>query len=729
LPQRADGETIGQRRNSIDDGLRDTLFEAAAMATRKFLVALIGSLTVAGVLSGQPGAQSPLSQTRTDSAGDPLPPGPIARLGVTRFRHGGWNGGMTISPDSKTLVTTSETGNIRIWDIATGKLVHELRADDKRRFQSALYSPDGKWFVTTSSAADFRSKEPAELIFWDSATRKPERTYSPGFQLNRESPGRFVFTPDGKFLIGSDKGNVVVFEAESGKELLRYRLADGVLSALTLSPDGRLVAATEQYRGEVKLWHWESVEEPRLLKSGRDRGFGTLAFSPDGKRLFGRGRDTGDDGIAIWDVESGKLVKEWVGHRSLDYAETFAIHPDGKRVAVVQNGNRDGDDGPGIFLWDLESGKLQRRLPSAGRPILFSPDGRWLAARAGGGARVWDLHTGQEVAVHEASHRGGVLRMDLSSQGILATASEDNTIGLWDPAGKFLRKLVLDERPYELAFSGDGNLLLVVRSEYLDLWDVATGKKRYTLPGQGRSSRQAVRFSADGTEFCSFGDDYFFRRYRTANGKALLEKRLIPTGMDAKKILAGRDDPGSEMFFFNLAGAAFTRDSKTLVVAQPRRIHLFDTATGTETRHFDTEDMLDHSGFALSPDGRWLLAAAYEVSKIKGDGDSQPKRFVVIWDLETGKVLRRTPLPADYASRFAFSPDGKYFAFVGVNYVTHPRGQRVHIWETASGKEVHVIDNLPEAVQAVTFALDGRRLYTSMDDTTVLIWELPRTQR
>jgi WD40 repeat protein len=342
------------------------------MVMRGFLLAVVGSLTVVSAFSSQPGAQSPSSQARTDSAGDPLPPGPIARLGVTRFRHGGWNGGMTISPDSKTLVTTSDTGNIRLWDIATGKLVHELRADNKRRFQGALYSPDGKWFVTTSSAADFRSKEPAELIFWDSATRKPERTYSLGFQLNRESPGRFVFTPDGKFLIGNDQGNVVVIEAESGKELLRYRLAAGPLKALTLSPDGRLVAASEEYRGEVKLWQWESVEEPRVLKSGRDRGFGTLAFSPDGKRLFGRGRDTGDDGIAIWDVESGKLVKEWTGHRSLDYADTFAIHPDGKLVAVVQYGNRDGDDGPGIFLWDFETGKLQRRLPSAGQPILFS---------------------------------------------------------------------------------------------------------------------------------------------------------------------------------------------------------------------------------------------------------------------------------------------------------------------------------------------------------------------
>src|SRR5207253_10872596 len=139
----------------------------------------------------------------------------------------------------------AERGSIRFWDIATGKLLHELR-EDKRSFTSALYSPDGKWIVTTAVAADFRSKDPAELTFWDARSKKPERTFPLGFQPKRESPGRFMFTPDGKFLLGHADGNVVVLEAETGKELLRYRLAAQPLGALALSPDGRVVAASEE---------------------------------------------------------------------------------------------------------------------------------------------------------------------------------------------------------------------------------------------------------------------------------------------------------------------------------------------------------------------------------------------------------------------------------------------------------------------------------------------------
>src|SRR5260221_12266317 len=125
LAQLAERERIGMHRRRSDIRARESPFEAAPMAMCRILSVFVGWLIAAGVFSAQADAQPPLSRTQTDSAGDPLPAGAIARLGVTRFRHGGWNAGMTISPDSTTVVSTSETGNVRFWDIATGKLLHE----------------------------------------------------------------------------------------------------------------------------------------------------------------------------------------------------------------------------------------------------------------------------------------------------------------------------------------------------------------------------------------------------------------------------------------------------------------------------------------------------------------------------------------------------------------------------------------------------------------------------
>jgi WD40 repeat protein len=672
----------------------------------------------------EPPAAAP--QVRSDIAGDALPAGAVARLGVNRFRHTGWHPGITISPDSKILVTTTESGqNVRFWDISNGKLLNE-RHDENSRYSSVVYSPDGKSLVTVRTTWETPQKHTAALVFWDSQGRKAQRT----FPLAGEAPTRLHFTPDGKFLIGAAKGQMVVLEADTGKELLRYGLVKRDVSALALSPDGRLVAAADEYASDVKVWDWQAVAEPRSFPSQSDRGCTTLAFSPDGKTLFGRGSYNGDDGLLIWDVASGKLVKQWIGHHSLDYADNLTIHPDGKLVAVVRAANRTFDKGAGgVYLWNIDTGKLEKSFRTYGngiRACLFSPDKRWLAARSERGANVWDLRTGREVAAYEEAHDGDIWTLALSSQQVLATASDDTTIGLWDVHGKLLRKLKQTERANGLAFSPDGSLLLAAgTADTVDLWEVKTGIKRYSLPGHGRyGGLRIVTFAPDGSHFFSFGDDYFFRRYRTANGKALFEKRLIPKGMDAKLLLNPDAIRGMREELMLAGGAEFTHDGRILVITYGQSVHLFDTATGAVTRDFAIDYHLRRHEFCLSPDGRWLLAAgSHAPSKIDlTKADAEPESSVTIWELATGKQIRRTRLAEKYPSRVAFSEDGKYYAVV-CNYAK-PK-PRIRFWESTTGREVHVLNGLPGSVRALTFSLDHRQLYTSMDDTSVLVWDLP----
>src|SRR5262249_28470349 len=83
---------------------------------------------------------------RQDRLGDPLPPGAIARMGSSRLRHTtadrwGWSGGFgtVVSPDGKTLLTTSADG-IRAWDLGTGKLLYQIR--DGFGHHDLAFSPD-----------------------------------------------------------------------------------------------------------------------------------------------------------------------------------------------------------------------------------------------------------------------------------------------------------------------------------------------------------------------------------------------------------------------------------------------------------------------------------------------------------------------------------------------------------------------------------------------------------
>ena len=84
-----------------------------------------GLLALAGCAPAPPGS---LQGGRTDLYGDPLPPGALARIGTTRFRHGGNAEAIAFSPDGKTLATGSHDG-IRLWDSATGKALRRAQGE------------------------------------------------------------------------------------------------------------------------------------------------------------------------------------------------------------------------------------------------------------------------------------------------------------------------------------------------------------------------------------------------------------------------------------------------------------------------------------------------------------------------------------------------------------------------------------------------------------------------
>ena len=79
-----------------------------------------------------------------DIYGDVIPHGAIVRLGTERFRvPGSWRSSITFSRDGQTIVSCTESGQLRWWEAGTGKLKKIVEAKDvnARAFASA---PDGR---------------------------------------------------------------------------------------------------------------------------------------------------------------------------------------------------------------------------------------------------------------------------------------------------------------------------------------------------------------------------------------------------------------------------------------------------------------------------------------------------------------------------------------------------------------------------------------------------------
>jgi WD40 repeat protein len=597
---------------------------------------------------------------------------------IHRFEgHGDAVSAAVFSTDGRHIVSASEDGSLRQWEVGSGREIARFVGVPTSEIGEHLLAPDVTAIAFSPDRRRIVCGGANELLLWEPAIGESRR-----FSGHTKEVSAVAFSSDGgRIVSGSWDHTVRLWEVASAREIARFEGHTAYVRTVAFSPDGQYIVSGSQDK-TVRLWEVASgreiiqLERPGTPKDLAMGSVNVVAFFPDGSHIV---CCSSEGTVRLWEAESGEFWRV----EDIPRVHAVAFSPDGRHIVL-------GSEDNAVWLWEVASGAFRRLEGHTDTvsAVAFSPDGRYIVSGSWDQTlRLWQVASARPHRVEDHTNTVNAVAFSLDGEKIISASSGEDTLRLWQPAsGK--------SRPFE----GPGNFMNV----------------------------RAV--SLGGRYIVTYSEDYSIGGYPYP----LLRLWELPSGSEI-----GRCDGRAEY----VETVVCSPDGRYVVgCSQDFSLRLWEMASGSEIARFEGHT-LPANAVAFSPDGQyivscswdktvrlWEVARGRESARIKDrpDWDGIPEIDSVLrrtldtnarlWEASAGESWRFEGHIAG-VSAVAFSPDGRHI-------VSGSSDRTVRLLELASGSEIARFEGHTGGVNAVAFSPDGRHIASGSDDRTVRLWDV-----